>query len=821
MRATLLDPGPDRQARRPGRPVAAPRRGLPSGTAACTLDGMSQIRACASRLFAVLSCALLLLLAGVDPATAQSPGRGGSRLGPSPGPRDPGIERAWRRSLAQRLEAGGATNEAARILRFSTPEGWFLQRAGQMGMALRRHGGGLRVESLFDLRTSDELAAATTLPLFSLTLRPVGGTNETLVDASQGWNRVAIRPSASGFEVRFEQPTQAELAGLGVTLAATGESATDSFSWRLRVDNPHPAWTLWRVHFPQVAVTNLGEAGAVCFPRGPGEVQSNAWARSYQYGGNYPGGWCSMQWLAAYRPGPTNTGLYLGLHDPWGSTKDLRVEGDAGAGSLALRFEHPVPDMGRGRNGYELPGPAVWRLLRGDWYDAAQIYKAWVRTEAKWWPRTARVGRPDTPAWMRQLNVWVMTGGAPGECVAPVQRFRQALGQPVGFHWYNWHQIPFDNDYPHYFPAREGFPQAVGALQAAQVFVMPYINGRLWDSKDRGPDDFEFSRRALFAATKQADGKPYLESYGSKESNGEPVRLAAMCPATPLWQETVAGIVQRLVRDVGTRGVYIDQVAAAAPTLCLDPNHRHPLGGGHWWNEGYWQMLTAIRQRLPPDAMLTTECNGEPFISWFDGYLTWHWQYDGQVPAFPAVYGGTIQMFGRAYRGGATKDLALRMKAGQQLVFGEQLGWLDPALVDEPANFAFFRQLAQLRARFNRYFVEGDLARPPRLVGAVPTVRADWQWSGEWWVTTDAVLTGAWQLSGARGLTLFFVNVSDQPLDAMVAFDPAAYGLRALRLRCVVTEARDTGLEVLERQAGFGRPARFAPRSAQAWELTW
>jgi len=88
--------------------------------------------------------------------------------------------------------------------------------------------------------------------------------------------------------------------------------------------------------------------------------------------------------------------------------------------------------------------------------------------------------------------------------------------------------------------------------------------------------------------------------------------------------------------------------------------------------------------------MLTTECNAEPFVKWFDGYLTWHWQHDGQVPAFPAVYGGAIQMFGRAYRGGPTKDLALRMKAGQQLVFGEQIGWIDPNIVREERECRVF-----------------------------------------------------------------------------------------------------------------------------------
>ena len=91
-------------------------------------------------------------------------------------------------------------------------------------------------------------------------------------------------------------------------------------------------------------------------------------------------------------------------------------------------------------------------------------------------------------------------------------------------------------------------------------------------------------------------------------------------------------------------------------------------------------MPDAIRTVMPRDTILITECNGEPFVRWFDGYLSCHWQHDGQVPAFPAVYGGAIQMFGRGYLGEATKALALRMKAGQQLVFGEQIGWIGPEI---------------------------------------------------------------------------------------------------------------------------------------------
>ena len=176
-------------------------------------------------------------------------------------------------------------------------------------------------------------------------------------------------------------------------------------------------------------------------------------------------------------------------------------------------------------------------------------------------------------------------------------------------------------------------------------------------------------------------------------------------------------------------------------------------------------------------------------------------------------------MFGRAYRGGTTKDLALRMKAGQQLVFGEQLGWIDPGLVNEHENAEFFRQACALRARFNRYFRAGTMGRPPRLLGEVPPVRADWQWSGQWWVTTDAVLTGAWQLAQEKRAVLLFANVSDAPVTAKLRIDPRAYGLPAgqLHLTSVAAGEDHPGEEVA--RSPFERSMIFPASSVQALEL--
>jgi hypothetical protein len=221
---------------------------------------------------------------------------------------------------------------------------------------------------------------------------------------------------------------------------------------------------------------------------------------------------------------------------------------------------------------------------------------------------------------------------------------------------------------------------------------------------------------------------------------------------------------------------------------------------------------------MPDDRILTTECNADPYVKWFDGYLTWHWQYQGQVPAFPAVYGGAIQMFGRAYRSGPTKDLALRMKAGQQLVYGEQIGWINPGVVREEQNFAFLREMVHLRWRYRRYFYAGQMARPPELAGQIPTVTADWQWHGVWPVTTPAAMTGAWQLPDEGRAVLLMVNVSDPPIDTGLELDAADYGIAADQVHVTVVDREGKQGEFTVARE-FRREVTLAPRAAVAWEL--
>jgi hypothetical protein len=728
---------------------------------------------------------------------------------------------AWiHAAAAQRLESQGRLEEAVQAAGGKLPTGWTTLAAGELGAIFDTTGGGLRLVSLYDSTKGHDLLAASGVPLFEIVLHNRQNKDPLTLTADLGWQHVerAATSNAQQAEFCLQQPASKELTGLKVTVRATADAARHRLRWQIDVGGQPAPWTLWSVAFPRVALDEGGPQARVLYPQAAGVIKPTAAGQARSYQGTYPSGWTALQTLALYDPG-RGTGLYTAIHDPAASTKQIIMQSRPADRAVVLAYEHPVPGMGQADNRFQLYGEGVWQLLRGDWFDAAVIYRDWVRREARWYPQLARDGRSDTPLWMRELSAWVQTGGAIEHLVPMVEEFAAKLKLPVGLHWYNWHQIPFDNDYPHYFPVKKGFPEGVKRLQQAGVYVMPYINGRLWDTRDHGLEDRQFTSFALPAATKDDQGKPLTEKYSSKEADGSPVVLAAMCPTQKRWQEKLLEIDLTLFNQYGVKGIYMDQIAAAKANLCCDPTHGHPLGGGHWWTEqGYWPLLAAIRAVMPKDRMLTTECNAEPYIRWFDGYLTWHWQYDGQVPAFAAVYGGSIQMFGRAYRSGPTRDLALRMKAGQQLVFGEQIGWMGPEVVRQPDNFEFLRKAIHLRWNLRRYFYAGEMARPPHLLGNLPTVTADWQWQKVWPVTTDQVLCGAWRLPAEGRLVLVFVNVDDTPVTAQLDYNLAAYGFCGPQVRATRITADGPG-EATDLPVRLDRFVTFPARSVWAWEV--
>lgn len=657
-------------------------------------------------------------------------------------------------------------------------------RSGNMGLAFFLRKDGFQLVSAYDFVARQELLSQQNVPLLNATLRKGKATANTSIDSVSGWQACKFSETGQGFSIDLTRALGGGQA-LKATITARKDAVNSAWSWDLKLQNQTRDWSIDKVTFPQAAMADWGQDMKLFVPYAAGWVRDNLFSTRWEFKGDYPSN-AAMQYMAAYRDNGRPTGLYFGRYDATATSKDIYAGTDPALRHVVMGYPQVAENTTLPGNTFKYQGSSYWRLLHGDWFDAAKIYRQWVKTRAPWWPGMSDGGRTNTPEWMKKIDLWINSGGENKVAQGTVEQVQKLVGEPVGAHWYAWPQIPFDNDYPHYFPAKEGFKETVGALQMNKVFVMPYINARLWDTRDRGIEDWQYTAKALPWTTKiSAEGglKVQTEESFPKETDGKTVNFGVMCPHTKFWQNTIADISDKLANDVGVKGIYIDQIAAGSPIMCMDPTHGHPLGGGHWWVDGYNDMLKQIRSRIPKDVVLTSECNAEPYMKYFDGYLVWNWQFNGMVPAYPAVYAGAVQMFGRNYAyTGDDIDSGLRMKASQSLVYGEQMGWMPADLILNIANEKsrqYFFDLIKTRNRYQKFLYAGEMARPPKLSAGLPTITADWQWSGQDKKTSPVIYAGAWKRPQDKKAILIFANAGESSVSMPFKLEPSLYSIPA------------------------------------------
>ncbi|MCX7935471.1 MAG: DUF6259 domain-containing protein, partial [Planctomycetota bacterium] len=296
------------------------------------------------------------------------------------------------------------------------------------------------------------------------------------------WQDVRCAKSGAGpFDVRVE-----------IKAAAVPNMA----AWRLHVRNRSRSWTLWHILFPRLRGLKPGkvpEEDVVIWPEMWGRHTVGWDKMSEVFGGCGGYGKHSMQFMGFTSHGRT---FYLGAHDPhhWqkmmffhpGKVADAPRRG-------AMHFLLHPSGMTEAGNGYEQTYDIMAGEIAGDWFAAAKFYAAFARQQA--WAS-------ESPAYSfrgkreeREILLWeqatinpfpsdrveTVNDQPPAKWLAKMKALRQRLKVRMAVHFYNWHQTPFDTNYPEYFPAKRGFKELAAELKAAGIAAMPYINGRLWD----------------------------------------------------------------------------------------------------------------------------------------------------------------------------------------------------------------------------------------------------------------------------------------------------------------------------------------------------
>ena len=616
-------------------------------------------------------------------------------------------------------------------------------------------------------------------PVFSATLETVGGGRDITLDSRSGFRDVSLRQRGNTVTMLFSAPLLAEYED--ISFFVRGVFDDDGVSFYSSVLNNSRKYSVGEVYYPSPVLRS--ESYDLLMPHSCGRLVKNAETVHSFHKFDYPQQKCPMQYFAFTSGGKS---VYLGVHDERASSKSFYLHCDGEQVHVGVSFY--AIGAGLPANSFELSGYIRWQVVDGDWYDATAIYARFVHENARWLSEKDENGRIGTDQKYKDIAFWVtdyipnseeqrdcmpMTLGAVASLYpadywykAPIELAR-ALGGTVGYHVYNWHRIPFNVCYPHFLPARDVFVEHLPELQANNVLVFPYINTLSWETRDSllGYEE-NFENTGIHGSVRLKDNPCRVEIYPQLTVEGEKTRLASMCPTFPVWRQIVKNTVRGLENDVGVDGVYYDQTGHVHSLPCRNPAHPHLPGGGSYWSDTVNLTMDHINADRKEETFYFTENNNEPYVKGFDGMLTWLWTGDNQVPAFPMIYAGYVEMIGRFSDGKLRDDdFFFRFQLAESLLFGQQLGWINAHVVYNDSRMYFLKQVVNARSAHKGLFY-GSLLRPPMVETDLPIIRT----SGK---KLRPVLAGAWR-NGDRA-TLFVINISDSSAHYTLTVDEEQY----------------------------------------------
>ena len=561
-----------------------------------------------------------------------------------------------------------------------------------------------------------------------------------------------------------------------VTVRVTVELPPNSgvASWRIWVDNNSEVWGLWEVDFPKFnGYLKSGEYD-IAFPE-------RNWGMLFrkcteELSGKYPtGGSMPMQFFCAMKD---KSAVYMAAHDSRAWNKVFTV--NPGKEFYVRTY---VENMAVPGSDHKDPFPVMVGIYRGSWMEGCKIYRKFAITAP--WTSEGRISqRSSMPQALKDVGLWMFVGGVQANTeggTSEPERILIDAGKyfdvPLGSHWYNWHVIGFDNNYPHYFPARTGVAEQARDLVAKGQIVMPYINGRIVDTAN---DDFDVYRPYC---TKDQLGELHFETYAADSG-----RLASMCTYTKFWQDKITEIVERIGVELGANAVYIDQISAADPRLCFDKSHGHPLGGGGWWVDGYKEMLKKIQKVAHSNGrnmIITSEHAAEPFMEGVDAFLIWIMRDDRDIPMLPAVYSGYSIYF--ASPASFHNDRAWIMVQGRDFTWGTQNGWMSPGELLAPSHqkkAEYLKKIGKYRVATKKYLTYGELVDLVEPTNEIETVIEHWPddsrgHSPNLRNGTLPSLQGAVWKAEDNSIGVFLVNYLEEDNTIEFTIDPSAYGLRS------------------------------------------
>ncbi|HPO16245.1 MAG TPA: DUF6259 domain-containing protein [Candidatus Hydrogenedentes bacterium] len=329
----------------------------------------------------------------------------------------------------------------------------------------------------------------------------------------------------------------------------------------------------------------------------------------------------SMQWHAIWDPA-THSALGMLFMDAEARSKRLVLE--ASTASIALHYFPPV----RLKPGASYTAPPMRLMIyHGDWRPAARAYRIW---HDKTFPS------PTPPAWFRVSDGNTGThfkkagpGIAPGYSGQVVlNSFRELpaahLQAPVDNWEYAFYcRTSMLNEGKAYSPHTDGdniiredlggaeaMREGIAGIHRLGLHTTLYVEGYVVHKES----ELVKSGNGLQWSIMRKDGTitcPY-------ESQG----FYPMCPGSVEWQDHLAAMTARLLRETGADAIRLDSLGFYY-LPCYNPAHHHdsPFGYNQWLQQLLAKVHRAVT-KVKPDVLLLTEGPADWFAPWVHGALT-------------------------------------------------------------------------------------------------------------------------------------------------------------------------------------------------------
>jgi hypothetical protein len=470
--------------------------------------------------------------------------------------------------------------------------------------------------------------------------------------------------------------------------------------------------------------------------KNPRDVLANRNSKTKRMTWSYPGP-LSLQLLALYNPNVI--GIYASCNDSLSYMKNFSITLDT-LNTLEYGMEN-YPPFDSTLNTYNPSYDAIIGSFQGDWITAAEQYREWG-TKQKWC-NNSRFKNRLSPSWLDSTALWVWNRGKSNNVITPAIELKHKLGLPLSVFWHWWHNCSYDDNFPEYFPPREGKKSFINAVISAQkegVRSIVYMNSLSWgDSSESWKTE-----NAEPYSVKDIDGNMLSRVFNIFTGNS----LTTMCIATEFWRNMYSSLCDSAVNVYQTNGVYMDQ--ACSRRMCYDKGHGHDIGGGNYWIENFGRRSNQIRSKIADKTqpILAGEGSGENYIPYLDVFLTLQVsreRYAGvgnveTIPFFQAVYHEYAVTYGsysslvtppydelwpKEYAPKETEQLLdedfnkqFLMEQARSFVWGMQ-----PTIAnyhsflesEREEEIKYLLNIAKLRYRALKYLLYGEFCRKPKI----------------------------------------------------------------------------------------------------------